>query len=99
MGDDYAAGWNMEDVSYLMEDGDARTIKEHVRDYCVNDGPKLVFIILYILGNLALFLGKKKNALLGLNIAISTVGCVIAFSFSHLSFARWIFEIRFGRPQ
>jgi NADPH oxidase len=53
--DDYSAGWNMEDASYLFND-EERTTKEKIKDYCVNDGVKLVFIILYILGNIALFL-------------------------------------------
>lgn len=32
---------------------DERTWKEKVNDYLVNDGPKLVFIILWLLANIA----------------------------------------------
>lgn len=56
MADDYSTGWNMEDASYL-QDEEERTVKQRIKDYCVNDGVKLVFILLYVAGNIALFLG------------------------------------------
>ena len=51
----------MEDASYLHEDEEERTVKQRLKDYCVNDGPKLVFILLYIGANIALFLGMKRS--------------------------------------
>ncbi len=52
--DDYSAGWNMEEAGYLYAD-EERTVKQRIRDYCVNDGVKLVFVLLFAAANLVLF--------------------------------------------